>query len=724
MSRTKREDSHPTVSEAVEKLSSIAEMDFDKEIALAAANEGEPIISPQGEETPSTTTIDWLYKQDPSETLNLIKQFFHVILEYLKGYYKKEYRFTGKQQATEGIKAIMVIVGEAAKKLDHHKQLFASNRIKSVTDLPEYKHLQDFYLSKIARKIDEGTLSKWILALSQRLMAQGKELEEEVPLISTKHAFVDLDAVKKDSEYELFFIRKEDGMRYFSPRLIRNIKLVCDFGVRLGEGRKDDPLSSINIWRNKHCQICSKQILNAVSDIIKNFYVELPQIKEEELASCLGKCLMALMLASNPHHMVEDQETKNCCSYFSDFQSFLRQAFQSSEYKKMLAYPSERKNRKAHCQLQLLYALCQAFFLNLHGYAQFLENIQEILLEARELSKEKMADSTFSSQLLRDYENLTKLMKHHPNGPLIKVLDILEEGGYYAFDPITQGNIPEQLYKIQRENRSMINVRLPCPTHQEFIHKVFVVEEFKGLLHSLGVGHTKHKLLIFNLQDRTSWKEHSRCMLLEDLQKHADFSSHLAVVTLPKDTDFYHQAGHYQKNNQATLFMEHLKEQIFDENCGFFFPQRVKEAFSQGFIDNLVHDIHKIFFGGRNVLVQERRQDFIEIFYLFLELKILEIIKPDVFSFMCKDGIDTGPAASALLYVFLKLVHQEQLSKEDIEQTILMLITPSLFIRERVMTPDRFYRFINALKEIESVHGELSSDLEAAHYIQTAVATA
>src|SRR5947209_15978072 len=118
----KREASHATLTEAVEKLSSIAEMDFDREIALAA-NEEKPIIAQKGEETNTLGSIDWVYAQDPETTLELIKDFFHVILDYLRTYYKKEYRFLGTQQATESIKAIMVIVGEAAKKLDQHKQI-------------------------------------------------------------------------------------------------------------------------------------------------------------------------------------------------------------------------------------------------------------------------------------------------------------------------------------------------------------------------------------------------------------------------------------------------------------------------------------------------------------------------------------------------------------------------------------------------------------------------
>ncbi len=73
--------------------------------------------------------------------------------------------------------------------------------------------------------MDEGVLGKWILAISQQTQNRRDELHEQQELKSRtsllsdapRHLFVNLDAVKKDSEYELFYIRKEDGSLYFSP---------------------------------------------------------------------------------------------------------------------------------------------------------------------------------------------------------------------------------------------------------------------------------------------------------------------------------------------------------------------------------------------------------------------------------------------------------------------------------------------------------------------------
>lgn len=708
--RDKQEGSHPTITEAVERLSSIAEMDFDKGIALAAQDEG-VVIPLLDEEEYVLRSVNWLYGQDPESTVEMIKDIFRVILDYLRVFYKKEYRFLPSQQSIEGIKDIMVIVGEAAKKLDQHKEIFKGSKVNSVMDLAEYKKLQDFYLSRIARKIDEGVLSKWILALSKRLLEQQAVVpEKEMAFPPVQHVFVDLESVKKDTEYELFFIRKEDGSRFFSPRLIRNIKLVCDFGDRLGELKQDDPLESISYWRDHVCQASAHDILDAVAPMRMRLYKEAGASPTGELATSLGKALMALLLCSNPHNMAHDPEVKTSTDYFIDFQAFLRDALHTREYNRMLAYPP--KDRISHCLLELTEGLCQAFFTSLTGNKAVLSSVQGLLTEALQEHASKHSNGKNSNVCLcdhldADYAAMSKLFKRHTRGPLVKVLEVLEEGNYHAFDPLCQGNIPNQLYSIEACAKHMENVRIPCPAHQEFINKLSIVDEFKAFLHAWSKDHSHHKFLLINLQDRTSWKEHFRSIALEDLQRHTNLSKHFTVVSLPKDTEFYNQQAPYNQDNHANLFMQHFREHLEDESCGFYFPENIKKALFPEFVDGVMKGVHQLFFGGRNILTRELRQDFIEIFYLFLELKLLELVKPDAFSFMCKDGVDIGPAASAPQFVFLKWMKQEKLSKDEMDQLNLILYASPLLVRERIMLPERFERMQNMLREIELVRNEI-----------------
>ena len=117
--------------------------------------------------------------------------------------------------------------------------------------------------------------------------------------------------------------------------------------------------------------------------------------------------------------------------------------------------------------------------------------------------------------------------------------------------------------------------------------------------------------------------------------------------------------------------------------------------------------MHSIFFAKKNVLSREARLDFIEIIYLFIILKMLEAVKPDTFSFCCKDGIDCSLTESILLFSFFKLLSHEALSAADKQLFNILLYGPSLINRERLILPERFNRMISALKVIESTREEI-----------------
>ena len=171
------------------------------------------------------------------------------------------------------------------------------------------------------------------------------------------------------------------------------------------------------------------------------------------------------------------------------------------------------------------------------------------------------------NHLSAHYTAMQKLFRYHPSGPLDIVLHALEDGEYSYFDPYHQGNVPQVLYYIADHGKMMHNVRLPCPTHQEFIHKADLIPEFKGFLrNNAEQGH-----LLINFQDRTSWREQARASTIEGLCEVEEFCDRLYVATLAKDTEFYHQLAPYHEEHQAHRFIAHLKEHLSDELSGFYF---------------------------------------------------------------------------------------------------------------------------------------------------------
>lgn len=702
---------HLSLIEAVETLSSIADLDFDRDVGITQKHE--VVI---GNEKVAYKTVHWLHQDDAPSTVHLVRETFRVILHYLRQFYKKEYGHVTDQKTLEGIRTIMVLVGEAAKKLDKYTQIF--HQTQKVSDLKEYRQLQEFYRTKIARKIEEGVINKWILGLTLGKGKTGREITFKVATKptekwrETQHAFVDLETVKKDIEYELFFIRKEDGSRFFSPRVLRNIKLVCDFGSYFGERKELDPLEHVKLWYDRTVHICAKEIIKFVGNRLDHFFHEVRKVKDHEVVQLLNKSLLALMMSSHAQNLLRHNPIKSCAEYFQDFQGFLREALKNSIYQKWMVHPPKESNQLALDLIDLTQTLCQAIYAHLRGLEEMNPVIQELIQDSlslipRDQLEEMQKSRKIGERLSIEYAAMSRLLKHHPNGPLLKVVEILEEDAYHFFDPLLQHNIPNQLYDLYTHDKRYAFLRVPSPIDQELINKAMVNQEFLAFLHSYAQGAVPRKHLLINLQDRTSWREHARCIALEELQLQPELENTIDVVTLTTDTDFYHQLNPYHQINHAHLFKEQFKELLLDENAGYFFPSRINKRELSVFIDQAFEVIHRLFFSSKNVLVRENRLDFIEIFYVLLQLKLVEWLHPDSVSLTCKDAIDTGEAYSAEIFAFLKLVHQQEWTDADWHYLNFMLYAPALLIRERIMLPERFNRMQSALKVVDNARYEM-----------------
>lgn len=701
-----------SVMEAVETLSSIVEMDE------SSATIAEPHKNKEVSENGSDRTVLWLHQKDHDVeiTVQTIRDIFRIILNYLQTFYRKENGFMPDEKSVEGIKTIMVIVGEAAKKLDKYTTLFHHTKGQSVTELKEYKHLQEFYLSRIVKKIDQNVLGKWILGLSQRLIEEGKKLQEvkeELPLkkiSQSTHLFVDLESVKKDTNYELFFISKEDGTRYFSSRLIRNMKLIYDFGNTLSQTKDVDIFEGSKEWLEEYIQHSAQQIMHEIRETSNHYFYDTRFIKTAELKDHLRKTLIALMLCADLPFHNNDPAKKHSIDYFIDFLGFLRQVLHSREYQKLLAYPPSPTNIPAIRSLELIQKLCYTLFTAARGYDAFSPILSKIIEQAmleRNVKQQQVDENlSFYNRLANIYAAMNKFIQRHDFGPLTKILDALERGSYHAFDPIMQENIPNQTFNLILPNRKISVLRIPSPIHQEVINNPLITEEFKEFLRGCITEERTDKLLFINLQDRTSWEEYHRCHVLEDLQNHPDFAKQLMVITLSKDTDFYHQNGPFQKENHADVFIRNFKNQLVSNDNGFFFPKEIAKQIFPKFVDQTLNAIHRVFFAEKNVLTRESRQNFIEIFYLFLQLKLIELSNPDFISLACKDGIDTSSVATAQMYMFLKLLNNKEITEDDFDLMNLIIYTPSLLIRERVIHSDRFHRMQSALKAVEIIRQE------------------
>lgn len=529
----------------------------------------------------------------------------------------------------------------------------------------------------------------------------------------------DFETASRDREYELFYIRKEDGKPYFSKELLRSIKLDCDFELA-GESFEEDPLLKVRAMQDRDLHATAMQILGECHPILTDFYKTLKKLEGNELASSLSMAAIALFLAANSRYLLQNTTGKSCLQYFEDFHHFLRRAMRTSEYQKMIAYPPDKTDKTSQLLLHLTHSFCKKLFERVGGVKlESIGLIHRTMRKGEELKQQEkehlLKGETIWNQFLLDDEKYRSYLAKFPNGPLFKVLDLIreeqEEDKIIPFDPIGQQNLPSRIYEITDRRGKKIDVlHLPSPTRQALINKVEIIDEFRGFLRF--ETHDEKKHLIFNLQDRTSWKEYARARALETLQLNAEFNHQLLVITLPKETDFYYQNNEYMNLNKAEDFLKAFQEQLqAPEECGYFFPPQFKRTELTRFTELALPLIHEFFFHNKNTLTRRNREDFIEIFYQFLILKCIDMIDPHSLSFTCKDAIDTGAAQQGTFYGFVKLLTSDFSKKEEQDFFRWLLYTPALFTRERAIDPERFNRTVSVLQLLDQEMAERGKEV-------------
>lgn len=683
-----------TVMEAVDHLSSLAELDVK---SSKGVDEGQ---------------VNWLDPKGSDEKRETVKQAFRAINHYLQHLYETDKGRLKDIETQRGVQSIMLLVGEAAQKLDKYTSLFKGNNKKnSVTQEKEYQDLQQYYLTKIMQRFQKS------LETEEAWQEEWGNLEEG-NLDIQKRGLKDLETVRRDKEYELFYIRRDDGRPFFNRNLLRHIKLVGDFDETLSDPTGEDPLLKLKLIQDREAHSCAKEILNIVGVYIDPFYKEAMRHKDRDFVMHLSKSVMALFLAGNGRNLLQNTMGKSCSSYFYDFQFYLRTALATAEYKKIINLPFEELDGIEHHALNLVYMLSVLFFTRQGDRKEAVALIRKVVDQGKKSSTPLPSKGVGFWNLLTDEDDLFRsLLKHYPNGPLLKTLDAFregEDGG--GFDPLMQDNLPEELFSFVLGKANVSCLRIPCPTRQEVINKAQLNEEFAAFVRSTNTKMAGKKHLLINLQDRTSWQEHARSVLLEQLPRRGEYAPNLAVVTLPKNTEFYLQIESYETLDQAELFMQQLKEQVASgEECGFYFPSFLKAQALGAFVEQAIPCIHRHIFQAKKSLQRTERLDFIEIFYQLLILKCIEVFEPDSMSLTCKDGIDTGTAAAVALYSFLKgICKNPEWTQTEKDHLLWMLYAPALFIRERAIDSGRFLRMTSLLATFyASLEGDRAALLKA-----------
>lgn len=679
-----------SVMEAVNNLSNMSEIDLK-----------EPYETKEGEEWQPSEEINW---RDPRQALQnegLIKETFRVLHRYLQNMVRQNQNALKDPQTQRGIQAIMLLAAEAVQKMDRFSALYP-DKYKAISQLKEYTDLQKYYRQQILRQMPEmpEEEEEWEQSIPKQ---EFQEIEAE------KKGLQDLKSVRKDQNYELFFIKGENGQPFFSRSLLRHIRLVGNFDELVSKVEGEDPLLDVRELFDREIQQGAKQILKLSENYIDLFYKEGMKQKTRPFVGAMNKCLMALRMAANPVNLIENQSFKSCLEYFSDFHRFLRHAMQAGGYQKRISGEFS-EDEFSHALINLTHALCCYFFMRTEPLKEALKLIHTIIERGEALrgprpkEKEEKKELQVWKDLTDMDESIRHLLNHYPNGPILRTLDAFrEEEEYEGWDPLSFYNFPSLQFSFSTHNMHVSVLRIPCPVHQEYIHKAAIDREFEGLLRFYRHELKPDRHLLVNLQNRISWEEFARCRAIEETAMKAEHYETLYVLGIPKNSSFYMQEDEYQQMAGAPVFLESFQQQLAGGvECGFFTPEVIQGEELKKFIETALKDIHELYFDQETSLTRKQRLIFIEIFYIYYVLKAIDMLQIDSVSFTCKDALDTGVAQTASFYGFLKMISSNQAwSKKEIDFFLWLVYGPALLVRDRAIHHNRLSR---TLMTLETIH--------------------
>lgn len=677
------------IKEAMDNLAAIASINMESPPPIGIVDNVRLVTSADELESSS---VRWLSGEGAMSLLQVLDLTYRSVYENLMSLYENPGMDWESEKSRSGVAAMMSLVGESVQKMNAYLE-FRLNKAEKIEQRESFRALSRFYSERFAKKFVggiEGT-DAWENAWHQKknslLEASGTEIQ-------------DFESLLRDKEYELFYVANEEGAPYLDETLLRNLKLTVDFDIPSGSF-EEDPFLKVKTILDRDIHASASWIIRECAEEISTFYKLGKKIFHHPCAALLSKAVMALLLASNTQHLLSRSTGKSCTHYFNDFHHFLRSAMKSDDYQKWVTYPPREREVEAYTCTSLILKLCFSFVHRPCGVKQeAIGLIHRTMRRGNEIDPTEKGDTPWSKLILDD-EKFRTLLLQFPSGPLLKILDTVrhsqEEGITTPFDPWIQGNLPQKLYTIRRGKQEVELLSFAAPIRQPMIHRVEINDEFRGFLRYLKQVERKH--LIINLQDRLSWRETARSTGLEELQNTSVFEDTLFVMTLPKDTDFYHQKNEFANINDAHAFISAFEKQIENgEHNGFYFPRQWRKEDLHQFCKAKFSQIHKFVFESKNVLTRAMREDFIEIFYQFITLEAMDRFQVDSISFTSKDSVDAGAYAAGMFYGFLKAYEGNLLTTENLDFIRFLFYWRALSIRERASDPEQFYRSISTLE--------------------------
>lgn len=282
------------VKDAMDNLAAIASINMESPPPIGIVNELRIVTN---KDEIDSNVVRWLSAEGAESILQVLDLSYRSVHQHLMSLYDNPAMDWESNKSRNGISAMMSLVGESVQKMNAYLEYrFNTPSAEKVEQRESFRTLQRFYSERFAKKFVggvEGALA-WESAWHEKnslLEASGSELQ-------------DFESLLRDKEYELFYVASEEGVPYLNEKLLRNLKLTVDFDIQSGSF-EEDPFLKVKAMLDRDLQASALWILKECEEEIGHFYKRSRKAFHFSTAVIISKGILALLLASNPRHLIQ-----------------------------------------------------------------------------------------------------------------------------------------------------------------------------------------------------------------------------------------------------------------------------------------------------------------------------------------------------------------------------------------------------------------------------------
>lgn len=273
-------------------------------------------------------------------------------------------------------------------------------------------------------------------------------------------------------------------------------------------------------------------------------------------------------------------------------------------------------------------------------------------------------------------------------------------------DPALYGDMPSTLFHLNNAKKTKV-IRTPNVARDLALNDrtgktrvAHLNEEFKNyLLATPGKIH-----LYVNLLGRDE-EDEGKVAKIEGLENDLLVGSKIIVVSLDKQksSDFYFQKGDYEDLSDAHQFKQAFLSTLFQSDGSYYWSNKLDLTQWRTQLAEILEEVHRHHFDGKEELTQAERLDFVEIIYVKIVDALVEKFEPDVMNITCKQSVDRAPSLYMLYYLDHRLKTGATV-EDEIQNLYWMYFSPPIAFHNRAGHNYRILRFQSALNKIIETH--------------------